>query len=233
MQHYSGSAGNLYELISSNGNRLIIDPGVPWKKIQKALTYDLSNIEGCFCTHFHADHCKGINEITLSGIPTYTSQETIDHTGCDSRVTTAIRNHDLINLDTFQVYVFDTLHDCPGSVAFVVLDKSSKEYLLFVTDSKCVVPRFKQAFSIICLEASYCGETLARKVEAGTIPEALAKRLLTSHQEINTAKEYLRNSCNLSKCHQLHLLHLSSTNTNKDIVRKEFADEFLIETIVI
>ena len=37
LQHHSGSAGNLYECISSSGQRLIIDSGVTWAKIEKAL----------------------------------------------------------------------------------------------------------------------------------------------------------------------------------------------------
>ncbi len=123
-QKYSGSTGNLYEVISSNGNRLIIDPGVTWAKIEKAFDYDLGNIEACFCTHRHQDHCKGINDISIAGIPIYTSKETIDHMGIVGLKTTAIRNKDLIRLESFDIYVFETQHDCKGSFGFVVLDKA-------------------------------------------------------------------------------------------------------------
>lgn len=51
--HASSSKGNLYEVTANNGERLLIDPGLQWKQIQKALDYDLSNIVGACITHEH------------------------------------------------------------------------------------------------------------------------------------------------------------------------------------
>ena len=53
IQHYSGSSGNLYEIIADNGKRLLLDPGVSWKLIQKALDYKLENICACLISHAH------------------------------------------------------------------------------------------------------------------------------------------------------------------------------------
>ncbi len=52
-QHYSGSSGNLYEIVANSGARLLIEAGVTWKKLQKALDYNLSNIEACLISHGH------------------------------------------------------------------------------------------------------------------------------------------------------------------------------------
>jgi len=53
IQHYSGSSGNLYEVVSNNGKRLLIEAGVVWAKVQKALRYDLKSISGCLLSHEH------------------------------------------------------------------------------------------------------------------------------------------------------------------------------------
>lgn len=53
IQHSSGSKGNFYEVIANNGSRLIIDPGITWIKLQKALKYNLKSISGCLISHEH------------------------------------------------------------------------------------------------------------------------------------------------------------------------------------
>ncbi len=52
-QHFSGSSGNLYEVTTSNGDRLIIEAGVRWKKVMSALNYNLKGVLGVFISHGH------------------------------------------------------------------------------------------------------------------------------------------------------------------------------------
>jgi len=52
-QHYSSSGGNLYEVVANNGKRLILDPGVTWAKLQKALNYNLRGVLGALISHEH------------------------------------------------------------------------------------------------------------------------------------------------------------------------------------
>ena len=53
LQHYSSSRGNLYEVMANSGERLLIDPGVTWNKLQKSLGYDFKDIKGCLLSHEH------------------------------------------------------------------------------------------------------------------------------------------------------------------------------------
>ena len=85
-------------------------------------------------------------------------------------------------------------------------------------------------FSIIALECSYDPYLLADRVRNGTINETLAKRLLDSHMSKDETKRYLANCCNLSKCKEIHLLHMSGDNIIKANARREFKDLFMIET---
>ena len=230
IQHYSGSSGNFYEVIANNGMRLLIDPGVTWKKIQKALKYDLSNIGVCLLSHCHGDHSKSVNDIRSAGISVYSNIETLDNV-CGSRHRTiAMANRELARLGTFQVYAFDLNHDVP-ILGFVI--RADDEFMLFATDTSHITQRFKWPFKIIAIECSYDKDVLQERVDSGDIDESLAKRLLTSHMEKSETKRYLREFCDLSKCTELHLLHLSGDNIAKEYIATEFEEEFLIETTVI
>lgn len=44
----SGSSGNCYLL-----DRIIIECGIPFKKLQKAVNYELKGVEWCLVTHGH------------------------------------------------------------------------------------------------------------------------------------------------------------------------------------
>lgn len=50
--HASGSTGNLY-VLENEKESLLIEAGIPIKKIKEKLDYDFSNIEGCLISHEH------------------------------------------------------------------------------------------------------------------------------------------------------------------------------------
>ena len=57
----SGSQGNSY-LLSNDTDVLLIELGVQFKRIKKALDYDLSKINGALVSHIHGDHAKAIKD---------------------------------------------------------------------------------------------------------------------------------------------------------------------------
>ncbi len=232
-QHYSGSKANLYEVIAENGKRLIIDPGVVWKKLIESLDYNLSNIEACFVSHSHKDHCKAAEDIQKAGIEIYASPGALEAIGIEGRKVNPVINGMLVRTDTFSVRCFDTIHDAPEPMGFVVWERSTGEYLLFATDTKCIKQKFIFPFSIVAIEASYNGPYLAKKVEAEEINEALAKRLLDSHMEESETLRYLTEFCDLSKCREVHLLHLSASNIHKERLVKRFADNLFLKVITV
>lgn len=48
----SGSTGNCYVLETNKGS-LLIEAGIPIKRIKKALNYDFREVVGCLLTHEH------------------------------------------------------------------------------------------------------------------------------------------------------------------------------------
>lgn len=55
----SSSAGNCF-ILDCDGEKLILDLGVEWRKIEQCLRYDISTVAGCLVSHIHLDHSKSI-----------------------------------------------------------------------------------------------------------------------------------------------------------------------------
>lgn len=228
-QLYSSSKGNLYVVTASSGKRLLIECGVSWRELQEALNYDLNGIEGCLLSHEHKDHSKAFKEVMQAGIDIYSSKETFDALGIKAeRRAKSIIPQTLIRFNGIQALSFSTSHDAAAPIGFVV--RADNEFLLFATDTSHIRQRFKYQFNIIAIECSYDKEILQERVDTGDINESLAKRLLTSHMEKQNTMAYLTEHTDLSNCHQINLLHLSSDNIEKEQTRVEFEKKLFIET---
>lgn len=231
IQHFSNSAGNLYEAVASNGKRLLIDPGVTWKKLQQALNYDLSNIVGALCSHEHFDHSKSVKEVMRSGITVYSSDSTLDALGIyQERRAIGMLRSTIYPIGPFDVVVYDSNHDAVEPLLFKI--KCDNEFMLFATDTSHINQRFSTPFSIIAIECSYDKAILQHRVDTNDINETLAKRLLTSHMEKQEAIRYLSEFCNMNRCHEIHLLHMSGDNIDKAQTKTDFEKRFFVNTVI-
>ena len=232
VQHYSGSAGNLYEVVIDAGKRLLIDPGVSWMRIQEALDYDLSDIVGCLLTHEHKDHSKAVQDVMQAGIKVFASAGTFEALGIkEGRRAKIVKDKSIIRFNPgFKVRAFAAHHDCAEPLGFLIRDTS--DYLFFATDTAYISQRFAIAFDIIAIECSYDIEILKKQVESQEINETVAKRLLDSHLEKRQTMRYLDEFCDLGKCRELHLLHTSDNTLDRVRVQKEFESKYFIKTIV-
>jgi phosphoribosyl 1,2-cyclic phosphodiesterase len=232
-QIYSGSSGNLFTVTAANGKRILIECGVTWSKLQKALDFNLKGIEGCLVSHQHKDHSKAIKNVMTAGINVYAlecvfqSQELAGH-----HRAIHIRNKDLIKLDSFQVFAFSLNHDVP-IVGFIVHEKATGEKLLFATDTSHIIQKFNYPFDIIAIECSFDEAVLQKRVDDEDIHISLAKRLWGSHLEKDNCLSYIRDKCNLDKCREIYLLHLSGDNIDKRKTKQYFKDELFLPTFIV
>ena len=231
-QYFSSSSGNLYAVTNRCGQRLMIECGVPWKKLQRALGYDLRGIDACLLSHAHADHSKAVKEVLQAGINVYTSQGTLTALGIEGeRRVRPVEPGKAFFLDGFTIYPFQTHHDAVCPLGFLVSDTDTSRSLLFATDTSHITQRFTVPFNVVAIEASYDRDMLQERVDTGVVNETLAKRLLGSHMEWRVTERYLAEFCDLSRCEQIHLLHLSADNIDKAQVRRHIEDRFFIETV--
>lgn len=66
----SGSSGNCY-LLESDTECLVIEAGIPFKAVKKALNFNVSKIVGVVVSHSHKDHAGYYKEYINAGIPVY------------------------------------------------------------------------------------------------------------------------------------------------------------------
>lgn len=229
--HYSSSLGNLYEVRAANGRRLLIECGVPWATVNKALDYNLRRIDGCLISHEHQDHCKAITQVCRAGIDVYASAGTFEALNVARwRRTKIIADQVMVPIGPFKVLAFSVAHDAAEPLGFVVWEPATNDYLLFATDTCLLTQWFIYPFSIIAIGCSFDQDVLQDRVARGDINETLAKRLLVSHGSVQWVRDYLKKFCDISKCQQIHLLQMSGENLNKEAVRAEIEKEFIVKT---
>ena len=230
---YSSSKSNLYIVTAGNGKRLLIECGCTPKQFQKAVGYKLDGIVGCLVTHCHDDHSHCIEFVLDSEIDVYASLGTFEALGVVHRKAHVIRDKERFVIDkTFEVFPFDEIHDVAEPLGFKIKEISSKEELLFATDTMLIKPRFGVEFSIICLGCNYDGEILSEMVDSGDINEFVAKRINDNHLSVYATLDYLRRCCCLDKCHEIWLLHMSGSNIDKEKTRAEVETELCVPTYV-
>ena len=228
---YSSSRANFYVVTAANGQRLLIECGCTWKKLLKALDYKLENVVGCLLSHEHQDHAKAVEDVLEAGIDVYASAGTFKALGVvDRRAKSIMVMVNFTTNKTFMVFPFSISHDAAEPLGFLIFERGNLECMLFVTDTSHIKQRFGCEFDIIAICCSYDGEVLAKLEADDKINTELAKRLLTSHMEKEATKSYIRDCCNLSKCTEIHLLHMSGGNIDQEKTRAEIEKEFFVTT---
>lgn len=213
----SNSAGNCYLLEASNGETLIIELGVRFDKIKRALGYDLKKVAGAIVTHDHLDHSKAIDDALKAGISVYTSEGT--HEAMNilyHHRAHVIEGQKMIGM--FKVKPFDVKHDAREPLGFLIHHPECGN-VLFLTDSYYCEYTFRDLNNII-IEANYSQEILDRRLEEGVNPKFLRDRVITSHMSLATCKQTLQAN-DLSKVNNIMLIHLSDRNSNATQFQRE------------
>lgn len=59
----TGSSGNCYVLTAPNGDQLLLECGIPWKRIAMGMKWDFSRLQGCVISHEHMDHARAAKDL--------------------------------------------------------------------------------------------------------------------------------------------------------------------------
>jgi len=208
--HASGSSGNCYQ-VTSGENSILVDPGIPIARIKQVLNYRLYEILAVLVSHSHGDHSAGVKKIVAAGIDTYMTLETAKALNVSGHRTHQILPLQRYTINNFQdehaftIVPFETQHDCPGSVGFLISDGADR--LLFITDSFYVHNRFK-GLNIIAIECNWAEETLAPNLEP-----VVRKRLYKSHFSLANVEKFLLAN-DLNAVREIHLIHMSNGNSD-------------------
>lgn len=210
----SSSQGNAY-LVSDGDSRILLDCGVPFKRLQAALDYAVHELDGCLLTHEHKDHAGHVEKLLKRGVDVYATPGTIRALELeDIHPLLMIQGSTLgapLRLGSFVVVPFRVFHDAAEPVGYMIRD-SHGDKLAFATDTVGLGYRFP-GINIFAVEANYKDEILARNTR---LPESVVKRVRNSHMEIDTLREFLARQ-DLSDCREIWLLHLSNASSNEGL----------------
>ena len=207
----SDSNGNCY-VLQNDKEALIIEAGVRFSEVKKALKWQLSKVVGAVITHEHNDHAKYVRDFVSNGITVLALPSVFRAKGIYSL---SFRKeiepmHGYI-VGGFRVFAMPVCHDVP-CVGFII-EHEDMGRMLFVTDTMMLEYRVP-GLNHILLEANYAEDILDAKIEAGSVPLSMKPRLVHSHMEIETTKGILRAN-DLSGVNEIVLIHLSNGNSDE------------------
>jgi phosphoribosyl 1,2-cyclic phosphodiesterase len=218
----SGSSGNCYR-IDDGQTALLLECGLPIKKIKAGCDFNLSEISGCLVTHEHKDHSFAANNLMKAGIDVYMTEGTAIAAKAETyRLKLWKRGgiDDVKNpwymsesIGTFRIKPFMTHHDAAEPVGYFIESRATGERLLFVTDSYYIDYRFK-GLTHIMVEANFCADSLA---DAENDPRRF--RLRRSHMSLENCIALLKAN-DLSEAREIWLIHLSQTNGEPEAFRR-------------
>lgn len=210
----SGSSGNCFR-IDDGQTALLLECGLPIRKIKEGCRYDFSGIAGCLVTHEHGDHAKAVNDLMKTGIDVWMTEGTARMAGA---LTYRLRLWSRLNKDqtgnpfygteqigTFAVRPFAIHHDAAEPVGYLIKSRATSEKLLFVTDTQYIDYHFS-SLTHVMVEANFSNEVLANPDNAPR-----RHRLRRSHMSIENCIKLLKAN-DLKSCREIWLIHLSSSN---------------------
>lgn len=212
----SGSTGNCY-IVGSGGSRLMIECGIPIKKIKEGCGYRLHQMDACLITHEHKDHCKAAQDVLAAGVDIYCSQGTAQACGLTGHHVRIIKALEQFHVGPWLILPFDVQHDAAEPMGFLVFD--GEEKLLFATDTYYLKYTFR-GLTKIALECNYSLDTLDENISSGYVEASRRSRLLASHMSLEQCKRTLEAN-DLRKVRQIYLLHLSANNADAPRFKRE------------
>ena len=213
----SSSKGNSYLLLTKDES-LIIEAGVKYQEILRALSFKLSNVVGCLISHEHKDHSGFVKNIIKAGINVYASAGTFEEIGIKSHRVKTIEATKQFKIGNFTVLPFDVQHDAKEPYGYLI-QHAEVGKLLFITDSFYCKYKFN-GLNIIMIECNYSRAIVDENLRSGLVEKAQVRRLFKSHFSLERVKEFLLAN-DLSVLQKIYLMHLSDRNSNAELFRTE------------
>lgn len=211
----SGSSGNAY-IIGDGKTSLMLDCGLPIRKLQEATGHKISSLDACFITHSHSDHCKAHRDVARLGVDIYTHPDTIAEMKAAGHRYKTIRHGQQFTVGTFDILPFDLVHDVTNT-GWLCQSRATGEKLVYVTDTMYLPYRF-QGVNFWMIEVNNIQRCLDENVERGDLDRNLKHRIQRSHLSLSTVLDIFRAN-DMTKTDAIYLLHLSDNNSDEAEIR--------------
>lgn len=207
----SGSSGNTYLLVNE-AECLVLDAGLPFMEVKKALKFNIRKIVGVIATHEHGDHAKYLNDYKKNGIKVFTPYND-EHAGmikCFGNFT--VNAFPLTDKKGKFVHTNSDGSECV-CYGFLV-NHPDMHNLVYVTDCSFVRWNFsKHNLHHILVECNYSADIL-------NLDDENKSHVIQGHMSLDTTKEFIKaNKTNFLET--VTLCHLSRKNSDKAMFQKE------------
>lgn len=209
----SGSSGNCY-ILENDNEALIIEAGLPFMEVKKALDFNVRKIKAVITTHIHSDHHQYFFQYVRAGIPVWEPfkimQGNMMVCGKESFVIRAFENRDKSgrwlhkNVDG---------SECP-CVGFYITHPEMGS-LVYATDTEYIKWRFKDVNHIM-VEANYDMQFVNRE-------EPNYEHRLRGHMSLPTALDFISTNDNPA-LRNVVLIHLSDKSADSALFKQKTED---------
>lgn len=221
---FSGSSGNCV-YVNYNGEEILIDAGVSYKRICTALNSigaDISSIKAMLITHEHCDHVKALGVLSKhTDMPIYINSESakafcepLDELFCGHAV---IANPgETLTFGGFEVNVFSTPHDSAGSVGYHFSFSNGERFAL-ATDIGYITKEISDHL-LGCKSVIIESNHDIKMLKNGSYPYILKQRILSDHGHLSNdaCAEFLPKLVD-SGTEKIVLAHLSGENNTPSL----------------
>ena len=209
---FSSSHGNAY-LVDDGFTKILIECGVTYKKLTKALGFRLTEVQGVLVSHEHKDHAGCVEKLIGSGFDVYMSSGTAEALELPEKLLELAHGMEAgeqFGIGTMEIMPFQAYHDALEPLGFVIRSEIDGDVLAYAIDTVNLPYRFPGA-GILALEANFDQAILDR---CERMPEKVRKRVANTHMEIDRLCECLKRM-DLRGCRELYLLHLSDATSHE------------------
>ena len=174
---YSGSKGNASVIMSDSGNAVLLDCGVSFTRIKKALDaagVPHSAIRGVLITHEHSDHICGLSTLLSHwNIPAYCNQRTALALPCITENAVISENEEFW-VEDIKIRRFSTYHDAAGPCGYCFwIDGKKISALTDCGHIDCTILSHIEGCQMLYIESNYDEAMLA----GGPYPPHLQNRI--------------------------------------------------------
>ena len=214
----SGSTGNAYR-VSDGRTALLLECGLPIRKLRKCSGYRLHELTACLVSHEHGDHACAAHDLAALGIPVLCSAGTAQALGAvdGELVRGPLRASEPVRVGTFSVSPFPGIPDAAEPLGFWLRSDEDGETLLFVTDSADAPWTLSESPTHIMIECNHLGA----ESMLGT-NYFQARRTLDNHLSLADCTAFLRRQ-DLSATQDIRLIHISRRHGDPDTMRRAAA----------
>ena len=221
---YSGSSGNSI-FIASEKSKVLIDAGLPGKKIEEALCNigeNAKDLNGIFVTHEHSDHIKGIGVLSRKyDIPIFANSDTWS---AMEKSIGKIKEHNIkimdrrstIYINDLDIISFNIPHDAVAPVGYTLHCNGKK--VSVTTDFGIYTEEIRDNIKdseVILLESNHDVNML----KFGPYPYVLKRRILSEvgHLSNDDCGKAIVDLIKYKSKKKIILGHLSGTNNHPDL----------------